>query len=187
MYLLLRAYVWLSRFSRLGGNGVQSPFVYNFVCEVIYNTSAYYAYGDMAPELKSLTAKQRKLAKLLFRLVNRVQPAMVWLGEGAECFAPFVRRGCRRAKIAMADTPLPGAEQGCPVLLVANDLREVPLDTLPEGSAVMLLGIRSSQAARQDCRTLMAHPRATLTFDLYHTLLTLVCPDRYKQHFKINF
>ncbi len=142
MYLLLRAYVWLSRFSRLGGNGVQSPFVYNFVCEVIYNTSTYYAYGDMAPELKSLTAKQRKLAKLLFRLANRVQPAMIRLGEGAECFAPFVRRGCLRAKIAMADTPLPGAEQGYPMLLVANNLRDVPLDTLPEGSAVMLLGLR---------------------------------------------
>lgn len=187
MYLLQRAYVWFSRISRLGGNGVHSPFVYNFVCEVIYNTSAYYAYGDMSPELRSLPAKQRKLAKLLFRLANRVQPAMVWLGEGAECFAPFVRRGCQRAKIVMAATPPPCTEQDCLVLLVANDLHEVPLDTLPEGSAVILLGIRSSQAARQGCQTLMTHPRATLTFDLYHTLLTLVCPDRYKQHFKINF
>lgn len=182
-YRLKRAIVWLMRFSHLGGNGVQSPFVYRFVCEVINNHTAYYAYSDMQQQLSALSLQQRKVARLIFRLANRVQPTMVLLPESVQQFAPFAARGCKRATITTYSdikSLHPGSE---PVLLIAETPGDIP--NLPDNSLALILNIRKKN--KNAWRDLIAQPWATLTFDLYTQGIILYNNEKHKQHFIINF
>ena len=87
---------------------MQSPFVYDFIWQVIDNRSAYYAYTDLYRELKALPLRQRKLAKLLFRLANYVQPSIIRLDKDLHnTYAPFLERGCAKVAITTTDDTVP--------------------------------------------------------------------------------
>ena len=81
---LKHIWIWLRRFRYRCGYGVHSPFAFDFITNVIYEKAAYYAYT----ELERLGAGQtgpvqqegrhsRTVNRLLFRLVNRVQPQTI--------------------------------------------------------------------------------------------------------------
>ena len=66
---------WVFRFRKRCGYGIHSPFAFNFVTGVIYESGEYYAYAD----LTKLSAKEEshlrlKDNRLLFRMVNFQNP-----------------------------------------------------------------------------------------------------------------
>ena len=66
---------WIFRFRKRCGYGIHSPFAFNFVTGVIYESGEYYAYAD----LTKLSAKENsclrlKDNRLLFRMVNFQNP-----------------------------------------------------------------------------------------------------------------
>ena len=75
-------FFWLSRFRHLCGYGVHSPFAFNLITQVIYESTPYYKYKDLAIEQKKLAPQKdiywkyesKKVKRLLFRLVNYIQP-----------------------------------------------------------------------------------------------------------------
>ena len=69
--------IWLKRLPHRKGYGVHSPFAYNFLRDVVYESNHYYAYEDIEHHLKGNWWQrrcQRKRERLLFRLRN-------WCGE----------------------------------------------------------------------------------------------------------
>lgn len=65
--------VWLKRIRHRCGYGIHSPFAFDFVTGVIYETDAYYAYADIERRLCGnfwQRMVQRKHQRLLFRLAN---------------------------------------------------------------------------------------------------------------------
>lgn len=69
--------IWLKRLPHRKGYGVHSPFAYNFLRDVVYERSHYYAYEDIERHLEGNWWQrlcQRKRERLLFRLRN-------WCGE----------------------------------------------------------------------------------------------------------
>lgn len=191
IYRLKRAFVWLRRFTHLRGNGVQSPFVYDFIWQVIDNRSAYYAYTDLHRELKALPLRQRKLAKLLFRLANYVQPCIIRLDKDLHnTYAPFLERGCAKAAITTTDDTVPTlSSQSSAPLLIVSQKPCIPPDPslLSVGSMIVALNIRKPNDNKNLWRQLLTSPWATLTFDLYNYGIVIIAPDRYKQHYVINF
>ena len=44
---LKRPFIWLSRFRHRCGYGVHSPFAFNLITQVIYESTPYYKYKDL--------------------------------------------------------------------------------------------------------------------------------------------
>ena len=82
---LKRPFIWLYRFRHRCGYGVHSPFAFNLITHVIYETTPYYKYKELASEQKRLMPQKdrawgyepSKVKRLLFRLVNYAQPATI--------------------------------------------------------------------------------------------------------------
>ena len=49
---LKRPFIWLYRFRHRCGYGVHSPFAFNLITHVIYETTPYYKYWELAAEQK---------------------------------------------------------------------------------------------------------------------------------------
>jgi len=89
LLLLKRKLVWLKRIRHRKGYGVHSPFAFNLITQVIYETSPYYAYrrlreirNDLLSRRKALAITERHISnqrvdELLFRLVNYVSPCTI--------------------------------------------------------------------------------------------------------------
>ena len=83
LYYLKRPFIRLSRFRYRCGYGVHSPFAFSLITDVIYEKMPYYAYDLLKVEQKKRITTQRwekgipRINRLLFRLVNKVQPATI--------------------------------------------------------------------------------------------------------------
>lgn len=81
-FLLKRPFIWLARFRHRCGYGVHSPFAFDLITNVIYERTPYYAYSSLEAEQKKISAnsgrkwkhESKKVNRLLFRLVNYIQP-----------------------------------------------------------------------------------------------------------------
>lgn len=82
---LKRPFIWLYRFRHRCGYGVHSPFAFNLITHVIYESTAYYKYEELAKAQKQLELEKdkrwkyesKKVKRLLFRLVNYTQPETI--------------------------------------------------------------------------------------------------------------
>ena len=82
---LKRPFIWLYRFRHRCGYGVHSPFAFNLITHVIYESTPYYKYEELVTAQKKLAPQKDrtwsyeslKVKRLLFRLVNYVQPTTV--------------------------------------------------------------------------------------------------------------
>lgn len=192
-YRIKRTRVWLLRFFHLKGNGVHSPFAFDFICQVVNNTSQYYAYSDLALQLKAMSLQQRKQAKLLFRLSNNIQPEEIILPEAYSMMEDFVRAGCRKATVrvlSLADATHTDLSAPQRRLIIAASPAAITEDIhtrLSPNSLIAVFDIRKSRSLRQQWRDLTTKPCATLTFDLYSLGLILYKPGFFKHHYIINF
>lgn len=190
-YRIKRTQVWLRRFFHLKGNGVQSPFAYSFICEVISNTTPYYAYSDHKAQLKAMSLRQRKHAKLLFRLANWSQAHTIWLPQHMQHYTPLLTAGRQQAIIHTYThhSQLPTSATHTNLIII--DATQVPLEHLPsdmpDKTTYVLLNIRHTKAPHTQWRQLAATIPAALTFDLYDTGLILIRPKYVKQHYIVNY
>ncbi len=82
---LKRPFIWLYRFRHRCGYGVHSPFAFNLITHVIYESTAYYKYEELAKAQQQLELEKdkrwkyesKKVKRLLFRLVNYTQPETI--------------------------------------------------------------------------------------------------------------
>ena len=82
---LKRPFIWLSRVRHRCGYGVHSPFAFELITCLFYEKTPYYAYKELAQEEKKQKRNHDKrwrnesfkVKRLLFRLVNRIQPGTI--------------------------------------------------------------------------------------------------------------
>lgn len=178
---------WLWRFRHRRGYGIHSPFAFNFVTGVVYESGMYYAYPELKAEYKRVQPRDIRFkdGKLLFRLANFAQPKVIGLvGYDADSWlARCLHAGCSHAQIvgeselSQADfVMLSGAEAAR-----AQDV----LDRLPTGGTLVLahtLGHNSEVWKR-----VTAHRRAVITFNLADFGIVMVRPELNKQDYVINY
>ena len=173
--------------SNFGSRCVQSPYAWQFINDVLSNRTPYHAYADLKEQLRALSRRNRKIAKMLLRLANYLQPATAWLPGEYKDFAPFVERGCSRTAVQImpagsrAKGQYPKSDVQCPMSTVITFY-----DAEGNTSAIVVLGLDSTAATIANWRTLQASPWATLTFDLGHTGVILVNNAYTKQHYNVN-
>ena len=101
--IVLRGLNWVIRFRHRCGYGVHSPSDFFLITFVIYEKLPFYAY-DTLHELRKLAVgreyHREKVDKLLFRLVNYLQPSsLLELGPGNGISTCYMARACKKMKV----------------------------------------------------------------------------------------
>lgn len=184
MELLKKVYIWCKRFRHRRGYGVHSPLAFEFITQVIYEKSAYYAY-------EKLRARHERL---LFRLVNYAQPQLAI--EVGDCGAPlFLAKPSARVVEARGDFslfPTDGmGEIGFAHLpMGVADARkwcELLLPRFGVKSLLVVDGIHADTERRELWQWLLADSRTGISFDLYETGIIMFDLSRIKQSYIVNY
>ena len=130
---LKRPFIWLYRFRHRCGYGVHSPFAFNLITHVIYESTAYYKYEELAKAQKQLELEKdkrwkyesKKVKRLLFRLVNYTQPETIVDAGTLAASALYLKAGKEGADYTSAsDLSELFLESGVPVdFLYLHDYR----------------------------------------------------------------
>lgn len=195
LYYLKRPFIRLSRFRYRCGYGVHSPFAFSLITDVIYEKMPYYAYDLLKVEQKKRITTQRwekgipRINRLLFRLVNKVQPAtIIEVGQpsaaslylqSAKPSAGYLFASDLSELFLDADTPVD--------FLYLNDYRNPALleevfnicsrRTTPN-SLFVVHGICYSKAMKNLWKQLQNDERVGITFDLYDAGLLFLIQQR---------
>lgn len=195
LYYLKRPFIWLSRFRYRCGYGVHSPFAFSLITDVIYEKMPYYAYDLLKVEQKKRITTQGwekgipRINRLLFRLVNKVQPAtIIEVGkpsaaslylQSAKPSAGYLFASDLSELFLDADTPVD--------FLYLNDYRNPALleevfnicsrRTTPN-SLFVVHGICYSKAMKNLWKQLQNDERVGITFDLYDAGLLFLIQQR---------
>lgn len=189
MSLFLNPLVWLWRVRHRCGYGVHSPFAFDFLTQVVYNRSQYYAYQELDllhPTLVSLLGlRPRKLARLLFRLCNFQHPKnAVFIGENAVEYA-YLKAAVPTAKW------IDGIDGGSSVDFVYLDACDAnlpsPENILSAMYEASMLVVGKLQENKDFWNSLQTDNRVTLTFDLYDVGIAFVRRHLFKQDYIVNF
>lgn len=204
LFYLKRPFIWFSRFRYRCGYGVHSPFAFSLITDVIYEKMPYYAYDLLKTEQKKRITTQGwekgipRINRLLFRLVNKVQPAtIIEVGQpsaaslylqSAKPSAEYLFASDLSELFLDADTPVD--------FLYLNDYRNPDLveevfnicsrrTTLK--SLFVVHGICYSKAMKNLWKQLQNDERVGITFDLYDVGLLFFDTTKIKQHYIVNF
>lgn len=201
--LLKRPFIWMIRFRRRCGYGVHSPFAFNLITNVIYEHRPYYAYDKLQrlsaeSGLKSrLGWRERKVNRLLFRLVNWAQPHVVLRIGEASLSDLYLQEPIKSMAYcsgeALKDCKLD--EQSLIDFLYINNLDAEEVErTFEEGaervhpdSLFVVRGIHYSSDLRACWNRMKEDERVGITFDLYDVGLLFFNRKRIKQHYVVNF
>ena len=139
MRLFRRPWIWLSRFRQRKGYGVHSPFAYSFIRGVVLESSAYYAYADLAPLhpwwVRWFHLYPMQCRRLLFRLANFAEPRTVELRTEDEVAKKYIRAAVPRAEVRRKEGAIPGVVRRKEGAMSGEVLRkEGVLAAVPEGS-----------------------------------------------------
>lgn len=197
-------FVWLSRFRYRCGYGVHSPFAFSMITDVIYEKMPYYAYDSLKEEQKKKrkesgwSKESQKISRLLFRLVNRVQPATIVEVGRPTVASLYLQAAKPSAEYLFArDLSELFLDADVPVyFLYLNDYHHPDLlekafavcaDRTTLKSMFAVRGICYSKEMRALWRRLQADERVGITFDLYDVGLLFFDKTKIKQHYMVNF
>ena len=206
MTFIRRYWNWCTRFRHRCGYGVHSPSDFFLITSVIYEKLPYYAYATLRKKRFSayLPHYRRKVNRLLFRLVNHLQPrSLIEVGVGNGSSVSYMRA----ARHAMPSYTIKGkdAEKTCRKL--AEDIRtlggvdllhightpcyrevfEQALPFVSERSCFIIGHIHRSKEMKDWWKQVQADERVSLTFDLYDIGLVFFDKKRIKQNYIVNF
>lgn len=201
-----RPFVWLSRFRKRCGYGVHSPFAFDLITQVVYERLPYYAYKTLAAEQKSLARmkgrrwarESQKVNRLLFRLVNRMQPVTLVDAGTLSASSLYLQAGKTGVDyLPVTELSELFLEEGVPVdFLYLHDFRRadfveqvfsVCASRTTERSLFVVEGICYNAAMKNLWQRMQADPRVGITFDLYDLGLLFFDTTKIKQHYVVNF
>ena len=185
MKLIRRPWIWFVRFRHRRGYGVHSPFAFDFINDVVYEKTPFYAYKALSHlhpwwvrwgGLYPLTCR-----RLLFRLGNYVHPhTMCILGD----------RPIEQAYLNQAVPAVQWVKDDPEFLFVAHEQMNKAhsfLSRMPEQGVMVLEGIHADSASRELWEQLKNAPHTGVTFDLYTYGILFFNPHLHKQHYIVNF
>ena len=194
MWKIKRMMVWLGRIHRCRGFGVQSPWAYRLVRNVINERYPYYAYAQLAVAHPHADAVTRKLCDLCLRLANYVQPRRtVCVGARDAAFEAYVKAGCKRTdwQDITCECDVDIATGADFALLFPSPLASAGLkvmaDGAKDGSMAVLIGIHENSDMKLLWRECRRNVKDVVLFDLYYCGLVCFDRKRYKQEYVINF
>lgn len=202
---LKRPFIWIKRFRHRRGYGVHSPFAYDLITSVIYENRAYYAYKQI--ETSGLYKKVRsrnegcvpskKLNRLLFRLVNRLQPTCILQVGDLSTTSLYLQAGCKRSKFACSSVNAGNVKDVdspdfmyIPYLDNQKSIRDILQQYMPMAnsrSVYVIGGIGYTKEMKKLWEEIKTYHSTGITFDLYDAGIIFFDNTRTKQHYIVNF
>ncbi|NDV82284.1 hypothetical protein [Bacteroides sp. 51] len=198
--------IWLKRFRYRCGYGVHSPFAFDFITNVIYEKAAYYAYGEIensahvsqAGSVKRESSHSKKVNRLLFRLVNRVQPGTI-IDAGKQGITSYYLQAGKRSAgyIPLASENIADLSSMQQVdflyidhpenIALVENLYEYGVGKTTSRSMMVIRGIYHSADMKTFWKRVVVDERVGITFDLYDLGILFFDHSKIKQHYIINF
>lgn len=180
MMLFQNPIIWLRRIRCRKGYGVHSPFAFDFITNVIYNTEKYYAYEKIDRGLRLWQkGRVKSMRRLLFRLSNYRYPETIYMQCMDKGLETACRYGCWNAKLCGNET-----KHGMVDMIVVDRSDEGALLRIGDGTMLVLGNLRKNlnywQSIKED-------ERVTVTFDMYDIGVAFARKDLNKQHYIINW
>lgn len=203
---LKRPFVWLCRFRHRRGYGVHSPFAFGLITGVIYERTPYYKYKELLTEEKNSPLRKyprwseepRRVKRLLFRLVNYVQPTTL-VDAGVPSASSLYLKAAKEGTDYLAASELSDLflESGVPVdFLYLHDYRRPAFveevfrvcAARTTGRSVFVIGgIRYTPQMYALWKRLIKDERTGITFDLYDLGIIFFDKKKNKQAYIVNF
>ncbi len=202
MQVILDIRTWLLRLKHRKGFGVQSPFAYNLICNVINEKGWYYSYDSLIQERmkkkKSELRNNLKSDKLLFRLSNYIQPTVIIIpSKDFSMSKRYLVSGCKAADSVMYSDShqlsdlVRWGNQTELLYVRGNECDEKSLfeiiTRMHEKSLLVVENIYGSKQAKLFWHRLADSTATVLTFDLYDFGLVFFDRKYIKQHYIVSF
>ncbi|WP_455585120.1 hypothetical protein [Bacteroides sp.] len=203
---LKRPFIWLSRIRHRCGYGVHSPFAFELITCLIYEKTPYYAYKELAAEEKKQKrahgrgwkSESCKVKRLLFRLVNRMQPDTIVDFGIPSSSSIYLQSGKVAADYTFAsELSELFLEAGVPVDFLYIHLYRNPAlveevfricaARSTQQSVFVISGIHYSKEMKKLWKRLKADEQVGITFDLYDVGILFFDKTKIKQHYIVNF
>lgn len=203
---LKRPFIWLSRIRHRCGYGVHSPFAFELITCLIYEKAPYYAYKELETEEKKQKrnhgkgwkSESRKVKRLLFRLVNRVQPDTIVDAGVPSSSSLYLQSGKATADYTFAsELSELFLEAGVPVDFLyihkakdpsfVEEAFRICAARSTQQSVFVIGGIHYSGAMKQLWKRLKTDDKVGITFDLYDVGILFFDKTKIKQHYIVNF
>lgn len=204
LYTFKRPFIWLSRFRNRCGYGVHSPFAFSLITDVIYEKRSYYAYAVLEAEYrkklvpKGNVAGERRINRLLFRLVNKVQPTDI-IEVGHPSITSLYLQSAKPSahyRFVSELSEFSFGEATSIFFLYLNDYQypdllekafQMSVDYATPDSLFVVYGVGYSKAMKLLWSRMQKDDRVGITFDLYDVGLLFFDKTKIKQHYIVNF
>lgn len=194
MYTISNILIWLRRSKHSLGFGVQSPFAFNFITDVVNEHYQYYSYDWLNNLFPSLDKKNAKLSKLYFRLANYCQPQYVInFYPESETYSNYIKAGCNKSCVITINDEYDKVDVfkiDMVIMSLYGDYEDFfysLLDKTTTDSLVVVQGINRNKKTKQFWKRIIDDDRVGITFDLYYAGIVFFDKERFKQNYIVNF
>ena len=187
----------LKRIPHRKGYGVHSPFAFRLITEVISESYPYYGYTDIKKSLNTPRILSTKVLKLIFRLVNWLQPITILeVGSVSILEIPVTKA---KKNVQFIHTETLNSSSGtkhlrADLVFIHNKTAETLKETkenllklVHSNSLVVISGIGYSKEMKALWDNIQQDERVGITFDLYEVGLVFFDLEMNKQDYKVNF
>lgn len=180
-------FVRFSRYPRTCGFGIQSPFDYSFVRDVLSERLSYYAYDNILSDFPQVGSSLHRLGKLYLRLSNWRQPSVFFDAHPSLLLQNYVSAGCRHVKIVSRIDELLHVELARLKFSEADiEMLDRLIEKADEKSVIVVEGINEDITAKRFWESIRQKENVGTTFDLYDAGIVLFDSYRSAHHYKIN-
>lgn len=156
----------IRRFFHRYGFGIQSPWAYSLVRNVLFESLGYYAFYDLRQRYPNLSPKERKRNEQLFRIVNHFKPKSVeMIGNPDEATKDYLH-----VSLSTFHSPL--------LYYIAPSAQSIPT-AFPDGTVIVADDIRKSNTNIWE--QLLNCPQATAIFEMGYRGMLVFDPKRVRQ------
>lgn len=197
--LPLRCWRWLRRWRHRRGYGVHSPFAFQFITGVLYETGEYYAYRDLGSRLTPAnwygmrrdaeSGISEKDLRLLFRLANFCNPSWIVSYKISKTIADYLHTAVPSALMTERYIGVFYRDSLMPGMIVATDSHTfvAPLLAFAPGSMAVMFGIHRDWICENNWKSVKEARDVTLTFDLGRIGIALSVEKMTKQHYDVCY
>jgi hypothetical protein len=201
-YILKRCFVWLRRMRYSRGFGVQSPWAYKFVREVINNHTHYNKYDTLKQQVFGLDKRKRKLCRFYYRMARFINPNHIidFYPDSTAYKAYFMASSHKKPYLLVSNRTskeqlhLFIKELTAKTVLVRITLEGYYeefinniLSSLSATSVIILEHIHKDKYTTHYWEHIIADSRIGVSFDLYYCGVLFLNTKMYKQNYIINF
>ena len=191
MFYIKRFFIWLARCRYSRGFGIQSPNDYYFVMNVINEHAPFYAYSDLEQCFPHVYRRKRRMAELLLRLANWLQPEQVALLSNVDpIYVEYIKAGCNKAIVSANwksnETKMFVIDRDAVNRSVAIDSAYPSIDSILSTDETVIVITDIYGTNKSLWNELLERGTSIIIFDLYYIGIILCKKNRYKIKYNLN-